>query len=70
MALFFYFEEEYTALGWGLLASLGATMLYQLYKVLPYSSLFPRRRSQVASDGKTNNFLKSLFSDVLAMQFY
>ncbi|MCB0468334.1 MAG: hypothetical protein KDC64_09010 [Aequorivita sp.] len=56
MALFFYFEEEYTALAWVLLASLGATMLYQLYKVFPYSSLFPRRRSQVASNGKTNNF--------------
>ena len=52
LALFFYFEEEYTVFSWILFAALVATMLYQLYKVFPYSSLFPRRsRIKAESDG-------------------
>ena len=51
LGLFLYFEENFTAFSWILLACLAATMIYQLYKVFPYSSLFPRRRSQAESDG-------------------
>src|SRR5690606_31103698 len=52
LVLFLNFEENYTVFSWVLLLVLIATMLYQLYKVFPYSSLFPRRRSHEASDGK------------------
>lgn len=52
LILFFYFEENYTVFSWVLIIALIATMLYQLYKVFPYSSLFPRtRRMNAASDG-------------------
>jgi len=54
LALFLYFEENYNAFSWILLVALVATMLYQLYKVFPYSSLFPRTRSEAASDGQVS----------------
>ena len=51
LGLFLYFEENYSIFSWTLLIVLAATIIYQLYKVFPYSSLFPRRRSHAASDG-------------------
>lgn len=54
LALFLYFEENYTVFSWVLLIALAATMLYQLYKVFPYSSFFPRRRSHASSDGQVS----------------
>ncbi len=54
LVLFFYFEEIYTVYGWVLIMALVATMLYQLYKVFPYSSLFPRKISNTASDGQVS----------------
>ncbi|WGF92971.1 endonuclease/exonuclease/phosphatase family protein [Aequorivita marisscotiae] len=51
LGLFFYFEENYSAFSYALAIALIASVLYQLYKVFPYSFLFPRRRSHAASDG-------------------
>ena len=48
--LLIYFEAKFTVFSWILLAGLIAVILYQLYKVFPYSSLFPRKRSHAASD--------------------
>ncbi len=48
---FLYFEKEYTILSWILLITLVTSMGYQLFKVLPYSSFFPRRRLHEDSDG-------------------
>ncbi len=54
LGLFIYFEENFTLFSWILLVALIATMFYQLYKVFPYSSLFPRRRSHATSDGQVS----------------
>lgn len=51
LLLFFYFEEEYTTFSWVLLVALIASMGYQCFKVFPYSSLFPKRRSHASTDG-------------------
>ncbi|WP_034259397.1 endonuclease/exonuclease/phosphatase family protein [Aequorivita capsosiphonis] len=51
LGLFFYLENDYTIFSWILLSTLVASILYQVFKVFPYSSLFPRRRSHDASDG-------------------
>ncbi len=51
LGLFLYLEDNYSIFKGILLAALVATMLYQIYKVFPYSSLFPRKRTQAASDG-------------------
>ena len=51
LGLFLYFEENYTVFSWILLVGLMGTMVYQAYKVFPYSSFFPKRRSHAASDG-------------------
>lgn len=54
LGLLLYFEENFTLFSWLLLAALVATIFYQLFKVFPYSSLFPRRRSHAASDGQVS----------------
>ncbi len=51
LGLFFYFEKSFSLFSWILLVALVATMVYQFYKVFPYSSLFPRGRQHDASDG-------------------
>lgn len=51
LSLLIYFEEKFTVFSWILLGALIAVMLYQLYKVFPYSSFFPRRKLNAASDG-------------------
>jgi endonuclease/exonuclease/phosphatase (EEP) superfamily protein YafD len=48
--LLIYFEEKFTVFSWILLFALVAVMIYQLYKVFPYSSFFPKRKSHAASD--------------------
>jgi len=51
LGLFLYFEESYTILSWALVTTLVASIVYQLFKVFPYSSLFPRTRSHAKTDG-------------------
>ncbi|MGO3181220.1 MAG: endonuclease/exonuclease/phosphatase family protein [Aequorivita sp.] len=51
LGLFLYLENDYSIFSWVLLSTLVASILYQVFKVFPYSSLFPRRRSHDASDG-------------------
>lgn len=45
-----YIEEQFTVFIWVLIASLVLSMLYQLFKVVPYSSLYPRKSTEEASD--------------------
>ena len=51
LMLFFYIEKEYSTFSWILLFALLASMGYQCFKVFPYSSLFPKRRSHASTDG-------------------
>ncbi|WP_271393732.1 endonuclease/exonuclease/phosphatase family protein [Aequorivita sinensis] len=51
LGIFIYTEEHYTTFSWILLFALIASIIYQLFKITPYSSLFPRRRSHDATDG-------------------
>ncbi len=51
LALLFYFEENFTLITWILLVALIVTMFYQSYKIFPYSSFFPRKKSKDTSDG-------------------
>ncbi len=52
--LFFYFEEDFTIFSWVILVALVATMVYQFYKVFPYSSFFPRKIASAPSDGQVS----------------
>lgn len=52
--LLLYFEENFTLFSWLIAVALAATIFYQLFKVFPYSSLFPRRRSDGPSDGQVS----------------
>ncbi|WP_347374061.1 endonuclease/exonuclease/phosphatase family protein [Aequorivita sp. Q41] len=72
--LLLYFEEIFTPISWTLAVLLIATMGYQLYKVSPYSALYPKRRSHTATDGfvsilagnvlQTNNCYSSFLNEV------
>ncbi len=44
-------EEKFTPFSWVLLGLLIASMIYQLFKVVPYSSLFPQKKSKGPSNG-------------------
>jgi len=52
LALFLYFEVDYTAFSWILLAALLFTIGYEFDKVFKYSSLYPRKKPDFPSDGK------------------
>src|SRR5690554_5696441 len=56
LGLLIYFEEKFTPFIWILMLALVASMSYQIFKVFPYSSLFPRRRSHDKSDGHVSIF--------------
>jgi len=54
MLLFLYFEADYTLFSWVLLAGLFISMGYQLIKVIPYSAIYPCRKSEATSDGSVS----------------
>ncbi|HLW34011.1 MAG TPA: endonuclease/exonuclease/phosphatase family protein [Aequorivita sp.] len=54
LLFFLYYEREYAILSWILLVCLLASIVYQLFKVFPYSSMFPKRKSQAKSDGQVS----------------
>lgn len=54
LILFLYFDKVFTVFSWILLGSLLATMVYQLFKIFPYSSLYPRRKSNASSDAQVS----------------
>lgn len=56
LLLLIYFEEQFTVFIWILLAALVLSMAYQLHKVVPYSSLFPRKSQKATSDGHVSIF--------------
>lgn len=54
LGLLLYFDKNFTLFSWLLLVALVATIFYQLFKVFPYSSFFPRKRSNAASDSQVS----------------
>lgn len=56
LVLLIYFEEQFTIFVWILMVALALSMVYQLDKVVPYSSLFPRKSQEVKSDGYVSIF--------------
>ena len=51
LGLFLYMEDNYSLFNGILLIALVGIMLYQFYKIFPYSSLFPRKKTRSGSDG-------------------
>ncbi|RFN58845.1 endonuclease/exonuclease/phosphatase family protein [Marixanthomonas ophiurae] len=51
LALFLIFENYFTLFSWILLAALVGSIIYQVVKVFPYSSLYPRNKPDFPSDG-------------------
>lgn len=56
LGLLIYFEKDFSTFTWILIGCSIATMLYQLFKVIPYSSLYPRRQNHSKSDGDVSIF--------------
>lgn len=54
LVLLIYFEGGFTLFSWILLTSLLLSMVYQAYKVFPYSSFFPRKKPNDATDGQVS----------------
>lgn len=50
--LFIYLRKEYSVFSWIILFSLIATIIYQIFKIFPYTSFFPKRKSNAKSNGK------------------
>lgn len=50
LLLLIFLEKEFTVFSWILLAALVLSMIYQLVKVVPYSSLYPSIKSAAESD--------------------
>lgn len=50
----FYFKEKFTLFIWILAGALFLSAAYQVFKVVPYSSLFPRKKDQTSSDGQVS----------------
>ncbi len=51
LGLLFWLVEDFSTFDWITGAALVGSILYQVFKVFPYSSLFPRKRSYAESDG-------------------
>ncbi len=51
LALLLIFEDTYGTFAWILLLALIATIVYEIVKVFPYSSWYPRRKPDFPSDG-------------------
>ena len=51
LLLLIFLSEDHTAFSWILMGLLATSMIYQLFKVVPYSSLYPRRKDKRDSDG-------------------
>ncbi len=49
--LLIFLKERFTTFTWILLVALTASIVYQVFKVFPYSSLFPRKNSKAESNG-------------------
>ena len=52
LAFLIYFEETFSVFTWSLLAILVVSIVYQIIKVCPYSSFFPRKKQKHTSDGQ------------------
>tara|TARA_R100000306_G_scaffold12238_1_gene14535 strand:- start:5708 stop:6739 length:1032 start_codon:yes stop_codon:yes gene_type:complete len=51
LVLFLIFESTFTLFSWILLIALVGATVYQIVKVFPYSSLYPRKKPDFKSDG-------------------
>lgn len=56
LLLLIFIEENFTTFTWILLTLLIASMVYQLFKVVPYSSIFPKKKSEAVSEGCVSVF--------------
>lgn len=56
LALLIYFEQDFTPFVWILTVGLIITIMYQTYKVFPYSAFFPLKKSKHASGGFVSVF--------------
>ncbi|MCH2489239.1 MAG: endonuclease/exonuclease/phosphatase family protein [Flavobacteriales bacterium] len=56
LGLFLWLEEDWTVFSWILLGCLVAVIVYQAFKVFPYSAMYPRRRPSGPSDGMVSIF--------------
>ncbi len=63
LVLFLYFEENFSLISWILLAGLLFSIIYQLAKVIPYSSWYPSKKNLLKSDGKIRIFAGNVFQD-------
>ena len=54
LLLFIYSEKEFSTFSWVILFSLLATMIYQIFKIFPYTSFFPTRKPISKSSGKVS----------------
>ena len=63
LVLFLIFEETFTTFSWILLVALVAAIIYQVVKVFPYSSLYPRRKPNFPSDGMVSVLAGNVFQD-------
>src|SRR5690554_4190678 len=51
-----YFEDQFTVFTWILMTALVLSMIYQLLKVVPYSSIYPRKSVEKTGDGHVSIF--------------
>lgn len=56
LLLLVFLEENFTTFTWILLTLLAVSMIYQLFKVAPYSSIFPQKKSEAAHEGCVSVF--------------
>lgn len=54
LLILLFTEETFTTFTWVLVVALGISMIYQFIKVIPYSSLYPRKKSNHTSNGKVS----------------
>jgi len=54
LVLLIFLKEEFDLYTWILAAALVGSMAYQLFKVIPYSSLYPQKRDKSESDGQVS----------------
>lgn len=63
LLLLIVLENPFTTISWVLLAALIATLIYQIVKVFPYSSLYPRQKPDFPSDGMVSILAGNVLQD-------
>jgi len=63
LVLFLFFEKAFTTFSWILLVALIGATIYQVVKVFPYSSFYPRQKPSFPSDGMVSILAGNVFQD-------